>query len=301
MTSDYSLRWALLSNAAFSGLSALTLFVSTDAVSQLIGIESVIVLRLIGAALLLFALDLLHQATRRRLATWRALYASFADFTWVVGSLLLVIFAPGLLSSSGVLILLVIAAAVLAFGSWQIHSVGRLHRTDRAGEYQHCVLVASEISPAKLWPVMSDLGSIHLFARNLRSAVLLEGRSAGVGAVRTCEDSGGRRWSEKCVAFESGNSYEMQFLCDAPGFPFPVSQMRGGWRLLPGAQVMVWWELRPKNRWMAPVLLAVFGYQADRDFPRVVQRMAAHALGEPEPATERNAMRRLGMLLPAPC
>lgn len=35
-----------------------------------------------------------------------------------------------------------------------------------------------------------------------------------------------------------------------------------------------WWELVPKTKLLAPVILPLLAFQADRDFPKIVQRMA---------------------------
>ena len=57
----------------------------------------------------------------------------------------------------------------------------------------------------------------------------------------------------------------------------PARAMVGGWEVFPagdGANIMVWWELQPKPTFLAPVLLPILAFQADRDFPKVIQPMA---------------------------
>jgi hypothetical protein len=81
-----------------------------------------------------------------------------------------------------------------------------------------------------------------------------------------------------------GRSFDVRFLCEAPGFPFPATTMRGGWEVAArnevGSEVSVWWELTPKPKWLTPILLPVLAFQADRDFARVIERMARDALAE---------------------
>jgi hypothetical protein len=303
MTNDSSLRTALTANAVFSLGSAAVLVAAPGGVSQLTGLGPALLLQIIGVGLALFAVDLLHQATRPRLLTWRALYASLADFSWVVGSVVLVIFFPALLTPLGIALVLAIAAVVLSFGIWQVLGISGVHRGAQPGEYRHCLMVATNTPAEKLWPVIADFGNIQRYASNLRSSAILGGLAPAVGAVRCCEDHAGRRWSEECAVFEE-NRLELQFRCDAPDFPFPVSSMRGGWQVAEikgGSQVTIWWELSPKSPLLAPLLLAAFGFQADRDFPRIVQLMATQARGERRVDSATDSARGASKLLAAPC
>lgn len=303
MTASQSLRAALTANAAFSFCSALVLIVAPELVSQTTGLGPAVLLRVVGVGLALFAADLIHQATRKRLITWRALYASLADFSWVVGSIALAVFFPEPLTPIGVAVVLGIATVVLAFGVWQMRAIDRTHRASQPDAYRHCVMIDTDAPAERLWPLIANFGDIQRYAGNLRSSRILGGIAPAVGTVRSCEDRAGRRWSEECVVFEQ-NRIELRFLCDAPDFPFPVARMQGGWQVTPttsGSRIMIWWELKPKNRILAPLLLSIFGCQADRDFPRIVQRMAAHARGEPQSAPGAGAAPALGRLVAIPC
>jgi hypothetical protein len=73
----------------------------------------------------------------------------------------------------------------------------------------------------------------------------------------------------------------MRFAAEAPDFPFPASTMLGGWKVMSvgtGSEVMIWWELAPKPRFLAPILLPILAFSADRDFVRVIRRMANDSL-----------------------
>lgn len=276
------LRSALIANALFSLASAALLIIAPGLVGQWLGVDQPLLFVAIGIGLVLFAGDLLHQATRRRMATWRALYASAADGLWVIGSLLLVTLFSSLLSSTGVALVLAVASVVLAFGVWQLLAAGHLHRLPDGEQYRHCLMVRVDASAEAMWRVIGDLGTIARYMPSLRRSALREDAAPGIGAVRECEDQRGQRWAEACTAYVPGERVDLRFLSDEPGFPFPARTMRGGWQVAQegsGSVITVWWELGPKPRWLAPLTLPLLAWQVDRDFPRVIAMMADAALG----------------------
>lgn len=114
--SDYaSLRLALRLNACFSTCSAITMLVMTDALAELMGIPTDI---LIGVAvgLIGFAAYLLFTASRSDTEKLRreSLQHSLSDFAWVLGTVVVV--ALGLVTSTGNLILGGVALCVLVLG-----------------------------------------------------------------------------------------------------------------------------------------------------------------------------------------
>jgi hypothetical protein len=286
MNMDRPLRAALLANAAFSASCAVLLILAPVRIGELLGLSApAFIFQLVGAGLVLFAIDLVHQATRPRLATWRALYASAADFLWVIGTFLALALFPGALSGSGLATVLAVAVLVAAFGMLQLLAIDRAHRDPASGMHRHCLLVDTHVPADAIWGRLRQLGDIAHYMPTLRRSELLNGHTPSVGAVRRCEDLNGRRWSEECTAFsDADRSFVVRFLTREPGFPFPAKSMTGGWQINAtndhAAQVMVWWELQPKPRLAAPLLLPLLAWQADRDFPRVVARIAEHASGE---------------------
>jgi len=299
-----SLRIALAGNAAFSLSCAMVLLARPELVASWLGLEATLLLRAIGVGLTAFAADLLHQATRPRLLTWRALYSSFADLLWVMGTLLVLLAFPNLLSATGVALVLAVAAVVLVFGAWQFWGIGRAHRGPNGSSYRHCIAVGVDVPAQAMWNVISRLGEIQRYMPSLRSSEILGDRPPGVGAVRMCEDQAGNRWGEECTRFEAGRSFDVRFLAEAPDFPFPATSMLGGWEVLPcgeGAEVTVWWELEPKPRLLAPVMLPMLAFGVDRDFPGIIQRMAAEALAGRELESARGVEAQGARLLPYPC
>lgn len=292
------LRAALICNAGFSGLSGLLLVALPEAVAALLGPELPWLMRLLGIGLLLFAADLLHQASRPRLASWRALYASLADLLWVIGSIGLVALFPQHFNDSGIALVLAVAAAVLAMGSWQLQGIHRLHCAKDAGRFRHCLACRVDAPAEAMWRVLRPLGDIARYMPDLAHSEV--SGEPGLGAVRACEDRSGKRWRETCIDWQEGHAFTLRFEAEATDFPFPASEMVGGWEVLPeseGSTVVVWWELKPRPAWAAVLLMPLLAMKADRDFPKVVSAMADAALGRSEAVPAR----RRGRLLPSHC
>ncbi len=283
MNTARSLRIALSANSVFSAVSGLALLIWPGLVGTLLGIQVPWVLRLVGCGLLIFSGDLIHQATRPRLKTWRALYASTADLLWVIGSVLGLILFSGLLSQSGMAVMLGVAAVVLTLGIWQIWGVDRAHRAGDPALHRHCLVIRTEVPAAMMWEVIRHIGDIQDYAPSLARSEILNGEVVGVGTVRRCTNQAGQCWTEECTAFDPNGSFTLHFGADAPDFPFPASTMIGGWEVQSagtGSDVVVWWELTPKPRWLAPVLMPILALSIDRDLVQIVQRMADDALAQ---------------------
>jgi len=86
MKHSQPLRAALLSNAIFAASCALVMLLAPTWVSHLLGLQFPLALRLVGLGLVIFALDLVHQATRPRRATWQVRYATMAEGLWIIGT-----------------------------------------------------------------------------------------------------------------------------------------------------------------------------------------------------------------------
>ncbi len=279
-----SLRTALLVNALFSAVCGLWMLLWSGSVETLLGVQAPVLLPLVGCGLLIFAIDLIHQATRPRLETWRALYASVADLLWVIGSILGLLFFSGLLTKTGVAMVMVIAGVVLSFGIGQIWGIDRAHQAENSSLHRHCLVVRTEVPAADLWEVIRPMGDIQKYAPSLARSEILDDKAPGVGAVRQCTGQSGRCWAEECVDFDPDRrSFTLRFVSEAPDFPFPASTMIGGWEVKSagtGSEVMVWWELAPKPRWLAPILLPLMALGIDRDLVQIVRRMADDALAQ---------------------
>lgn len=128
MNNTRPLRTALIANAVFSTGCAALMLINPILVGDLLGVQAPFVLQVVGLGLVIFAVDLVHQATRHELAIWRALYASSGDYLWVLGTLLGIVLFPGVLSDSGLAIVLAVAVIVLVFGTWQLGAIHHLRK-----------------------------------------------------------------------------------------------------------------------------------------------------------------------------
>lgn len=243
MANTTPLRIALTVNAVFSMLCALVLIVFPATLAAWIGFNYPLVLQGVGAGLVLFAADIIHQVTRPRLSTWRALYTSMADFSWVLGSIVVLLFAHRYFSSFGIIAIAVIAVIVGVMGAWQLKHIGTAH-AGTSYPYRHCLAVSVRVPAQQLWQVIADMGNIAEYMPSLRSSFLRDDANPGRGAVRLCEDRNGKRWGEECISYQDNHSFEVRFLSEAPDFPFPASTMYGGWQVEPidqkSCEVVVW-------------------------------------------------------------
>lgn len=286
------LRQALRANAAFSIACSALLVLRPALVAEWLGLGAPLVLQTIGAGLFVFGADLWHQAAGRRIATWRALYASAADFVWVAATIVGLTLFPGAFSITGVALVVFVAILVSLFGGWQFWAIGRAHRAPVEGLYRHCIRVAVDADPHAMWSAIGRLDRIADYSPSLRRSELVDGRPPGIGAVRVCEDHAGRRWAEECIDFQDSRSFEVRFLAEAPDFPFPAGAMRGGWEVVGvenGSQVVVRWELEPKPWFLAPIILALLAYRADRELPEVIRRMIGDVAEHPDALGARYA------------
>ncbi|CAN5812286.1 hypothetical protein BH23DEI1_BH23DEI1_23410 [soil metagenome] len=274
------LRNALLANALFASATGSFILIAPATVTGLLGVAHHPLLTAIGVGLVVFALDLTHQATRRRISTWRAAYATVLDLAWVAGTVVVLATHQHWFTTAGVAIIAAVGALVLGFAILQGRGIDDAHRVPLSRLRQHCVRVHVDRPAASMWQVIADLGAIQRYMPSLAYSAIEAGTEPGRGAVRTCVDRGGRSWSEECIAFEP-NSLALRFKTEAAGFPFPASEMYGGWTVEPdgsgGSHVTVWWMLRPRPSVITVLLMPIFGFRADREITNVVRRMAADA------------------------
>lgn len=112
------LRELLKLNAAFSAVSGAIAVLAADGLARTLGIEADWIVRLVGVALLAYAVDLAITARlrpRQVLAFGRI--AAVADAAWVVATIGLVI--AGVFSAGGAVLMALVAVVVAAFAVTQ--------------------------------------------------------------------------------------------------------------------------------------------------------------------------------------
>ena len=293
MTQDRSklLTWALGTNVAFSGLTALPLLGIPETLSPMMGDVPVWALRLVGAGLLGFIgllLVAIRRARRPEPLADLALLIIVLDFGWVLGTLALTPVAWADFAPAGAALFWGVGAVVLAIAAAQWIGIDRLYaEADKSQGTTHRLAFSSvlDVPPKAVWPVLADLESIDQHLGSLANA-RLEGQP-GVGAVRTCTNDGGQSWSEEVTGWVPGRSIDLSFLSDRPGFPFPMHPMRGGWILEPlgrGARLTVWWTFTPRPRALAPLLVTLLTVKAKSDMMNTMASMARAARAPKQPA-----------------
>lgn len=279
MNNDCLLRTALGANALFSATTGLAMAVFPDAIGSLIGLESAFLLTFVGLGLIAYSVYLLFLA-RGGMLTVLSLIATFGDLAWTTGTAVLFAFAPDVFSSAGWAIASVVAIIVFLFAVLQLAGIRKhfLSGTSDTGErYQICFAIPVSVSEDAIWTAIRDVGSIHRFAPSLVSADVTA-TSDEECVARTCTNIKKQRWTELIQVDESQKQLVVRFDADAPDFPFPVSSMSGGWRVLNGndashAIVRVWWSFSLRKDWVAAILLPLLEIALKSQIRGVVTNM----------------------------
>jgi len=113
-----TLKRALLGNALFSVVSGLTIVMAHDAVLAWLGLEGINIAG-IGFFLILFAAYLFWLASRKDVSALLVKGVIAGDWLWVVGSALLLALVGKAFSTTGWLLIIIIAVIVAGFAIWQ--------------------------------------------------------------------------------------------------------------------------------------------------------------------------------------
>lgn len=277
-----ALRPPLLINAAFSGANGLLLILASPTVAEWLGPQATWIYAVLGVGLLLFSLTLSIVALRP--TPLAVLAVTGADVAWVVGTTTALLVWRHEFTPFGWGIVLATNAVVSTLAWFQQRAIRNAFQAPSGAphEYQVCIAVNAPVATDAFWKVLADLGAIDRYMPALKSSALTVGTTPGVGCVRTCENVRGQIWSEQCDQWDEGKSFGVTFLTNAPGFPFPFSAMRGGWKVEPsatGCRVEVWWRVVPRRPATAAVILPLMAAGMQRDIAKVVERMASTAQG----------------------
>ncbi|MCA1674070.1 MAG: SRPBCC family protein [Actinobacteria bacterium] len=231
------LRNLLRSNALFSTFTGLVAAVAAGPVAELLGVDQVWVVRVLGGALVAFAgVVLVVSGVRTSLLLPASLIVSIGDLVWVAGTL--AAFALGWLSTSGVVAMGATGVIVLGLGLAQLRAraaaVGAIAASDCDFDEVPPVEVVTfdrpaSVTPEQLWPVMIDHELYAKLALNLTAAKGLT--PDGLGFQRSCTDTAGRSWSETCTLWEPGRRFDVDV--DTSDYPYPLARMQGSWRVEP--------------------------------------------------------------------
>lgn len=118
------LQNALKINALFSSISGIIMILLSQQIAKLFGTTNASIFMVIGLVLIYFALTIWYEIKKQRKLA--IIWIIIQDYTWVLGSALLIIFNPFGITKIGNIIIGFIALIVLYMG---INQMIKLNRT----------------------------------------------------------------------------------------------------------------------------------------------------------------------------
>ena len=286
------LKWLLGLNLGLSTISGLTATFASATVASFTGLGPIWVVTAVGIGLLIFAAGIAFTIWRLRIG--QALIISILDLLWVLGTLPLPLI-PGFLTDNGVMFVIVLAILVGGFGLFQLLAI-RAILSQRAehGKYRHCIRVASAAKPDALWRVIRDLGTMERYSAGLSASRLDGGPEPAPGTSRVCTDHKGQSWTEEVERLDdTARLVFLRFQSEAEDFPFPLAELSGGWSVEAnpkgGSYVDIWWIVKPNQRRLGWLIVALMTTALDRDVPKIVAAMEADAMGHTPPQQAQRA------------
>ena len=217
---------ALLTNAIFSGVSGIVLFVGRELFAPVFALASSAAFGWIGIALLFFAGTILYEIRQRRPIA--VLWIIIQDFLWVVGSLVLLVGQPFGVSTTGNIIIGVVAAVVLLMAVNQARALAKIDRAT-TGEGKQIAFERIVKAPKEhVWAIISDVKNYDQVAPNIDKVTIVSGEEEGM--VRRCSH-GKNSWTETCTLWVPEQEYSFEVNTNAPDYPFPILFLKGRWNV----------------------------------------------------------------------
>lgn len=126
MTNELRLLGALRLNAWFSGISALLLLITAPWVAEQLGLPGPLNVYVVGGILVVFALQLANIVRMGTIRNWEVAAIIAGDLAWVISSVVLVALFYPALTTTGLILVDIIAIAVLFFAIQQIRGLREL-------------------------------------------------------------------------------------------------------------------------------------------------------------------------------
>ena len=221
-----TLNRALTANFFMSLLSGLILIIFQAQVAQIFGVMPNQVFPIVGAGLLFFALTIALEIKKQRALA--ILWISIQDALWVLASVVVLIWQPWAISTTGYWIIDGVAMIILLFFILQIRGLARMDTRNGAKLLQFSRVVNAPVST--VWPLITDLENYHQVAPNLDAVKVLSTQTRGEGVVRSCSH-GQNSWQETCTLWEEEKMYRFEVDTSAPDYPFPFAKLQGTWEV----------------------------------------------------------------------
>lgn len=291
------LRLALSANGVFSLLTGAACVLAPTAIVSIVfahpptvfGIAAPTLITELGIGLLAFAALVLWTAGQSMLRRGRARLITALDIGWVLISAVLLVAAPGLWTSAGVAIVIVVAIIVAAFALEQ--ALGLLLLYQGKSDVQAMRLgnqltltarAVTHASPERVWQVMSHQEAYADVADNISKVEVTDG--AGTTLERRCYDNDGKSWNESCTLWDEGRAFAFRVHTEAADYPYPISALSGEWSLSPvsdSTQIQMTFHVTAKpgliNALLFRLMAAPFSVICDRLLQRWIEIMEGTA------------------------
>lgn len=271
-------------NAAFSILSGLSLLLTTGLVGGLLFAETAewhgIALRLLGAGLIIFGIDLILMSTNSLISKGEIMLITAMDVGWIIGSALLLAVYGNLFSSDGKVAIIIVAFFVAVFAIGQYLGARNIVpptskatvQSARGGRFFAKVSRSVTAPKDVVWRVMTDHPRYADVADNISKVEVVSGD--GIGMQRRCYGPKGEDWLETCDLFDEGRAFGFRIHTEANDYPYPVSELHGEWSVEPdgnGSRFRIDIEATTKG---GSLKQALFMFVAKRQFKAVLVRLA---------------------------
>ncbi len=115
------LQKALKTNALFSGISGIILILLNHQIALVFGTTNYTVFWVIGLLLIYFSITIWYEIKKQR--RFAVLWIIIQDYSWVLGSLILIVFNPFEITQIGNFIIAIVALIVLFMGINQMNGL----------------------------------------------------------------------------------------------------------------------------------------------------------------------------------
>jgi len=132
MNNERKLRITLIANATFSTLTGIIMLSANDWFSELIGVDIPNLFLILGIGLLVFALSLIHTATRQNLSLKMVNSIIIQDILWIIGSAIIIGLQPFGVTDLGYWVIAIVAIIVADFAFFQWKFVRNLKNENKA-------------------------------------------------------------------------------------------------------------------------------------------------------------------------
>ena len=250
-----SLRLSLAGNAAFSFTSGAILIAGHNSIAGIFGVQNSTPFWIVGIGLILFSATVWIEARRQRPLSVLSIIGQ--DILWVAGSIVLIVVDPFQLTTTGNIVIAIIAIVVLLFADLQALALAKMdtvkHRLKRL-QFERTI----KAPRGATWKLVSDVANYHKVAPNIDSVKIISGEEEGM--VRQCR-YGKDGWTETCTYWQEDEKYSFEVDTSAPDYPYPLSYLSGTWKveeLSPGeTRIIMIFDFRYKY-WIQDLLIHPF-------------------------------------------